>query len=122
MNSVVVKYTSWSWFLLFVLFINTQSATSQSIIKSLPGYHDDTTFHTVERPDEGDREKQIFYYFFEPERDPENDPLVLWLTGGPGCSGLCGLAFEIGLSGNSCPAPVRPNLNHPYGKCHALVL
>ncbi|KAK4388074.1 Serine carboxypeptidase-like 5 [Sesamum angolense] len=72
MNSVVVKYASWSWFLLFVLFINTQSATSQSIIKSLPGYDDDTLPFTLETGyigvGEGDREKQIFYYFFESER------------------------------------------------------
>lgn len=38
----------------------------------------------------------MFYYFVESERDPEEDPLVLWLTGGPGCSGLSALLYEIG--------------------------
>ena len=39
---------------------------------------------------------QIFYYFIESENTPRDDPLMLWLTGGPGCSALSGLVFEIG--------------------------
>jgi carboxypeptidase C (cathepsin A) len=39
---------------------------------------------------------QVFYYFIESENNSKEDPLVLWLTGGPGCSSLYSLLFEIG--------------------------
>lgn len=42
---------------------------------------------------------QVFYYLVESENNPNEDPLMLWLTGGPGCSALSGLVFEIGPFG-----------------------
>lgn len=41
-------------------------------------------------------EARFFYYFIESERSPEEDPVLLWLTGGPGCSAFSGLIYEIG--------------------------
>ncbi|KAF7092460.1 hypothetical protein CFC21_094943 [Triticum aestivum] len=38
----------------------------------------------------------LFYYFVESEKDPKGDPLLLWMQGGPGCSSLSGILYEMG--------------------------
>ncbi|KAI3853692.1 hypothetical protein MKW98_025209 [Papaver atlanticum] len=40
--------------------------------------------------------KNLFYYFVVSERKPSEDPVVLWLNGGPGCSSLDGFIYEHG--------------------------
>lgn len=39
---------------------------------------------------------KFHYVFFDSQRDPDNDPVVLWLNGGPGCSSLLGMVYENG--------------------------
>lgn len=41
--------------------------------------------------------KKLFYYFVLSERNPTEDPLVLWLNGGPGCSSFDGFVYEHGM-------------------------
>lgn len=58
-----------------------------------------------------DEDKHFFYWAFESRNDPKNDPVILWLNGGPGCSSLTGLFFELGPS--SIGEDLKP-IHNPY--------
>jgi len=70
-------------------------------VKQYSGYYHLTT---------GD--KHYFYWFFESRRAPATDPVLLWMTGGPGCSS------EVALFGENGPCQVNANgtgtIRNPY--------
>ncbi|XP_041010659.1 serine carboxypeptidase-like 18 isoform X2 [Juglans microcarpa x Juglans regia] len=98
-SSSITQITMWWPSVVVVLLLQISNlVVSQSITNTLPGFTGELPFKLetgyigVGELDE----VQLFYYFIESERSPKDDPVVLWLTGGPGCSGLSGLLFEIG--------------------------
>eukprot|EP01104_Vermistella_antarctica_P005996 TRINITY_DN16730_c0_g1_i1.p1 TRINITY_DN16730_c0_g1~~TRINITY_DN16730_c0_g1_i1.p1 ORF type:complete len:443 (-),score=137.95 TRINITY_DN16730_c0_g1_i1:184-1425(-) len=54
---------------------------------------------------------KLFYWCFESQNDPVNDPFAIWLTGGPGCSSILALLFENGPYTVNTDMTLSPN---PY--------
>ncbi|KAJ0458171.1 putative peptidase S10, serine carboxypeptidase, alpha/Beta hydrolase [Helianthus annuus] len=91
------------WFLIIILVICSYASTSTSAnsggrVEYLPGFQGPLPFYleTGYVGVDENEDAQLFYYFIRSESNPDDDPLMLWITGGPGCSSISGLLYEIG--------------------------
>ncbi|KAJ0098451.1 hypothetical protein Patl1_21142 [Pistacia atlantica] len=88
---------------LFQSFLTAKSVPEAHKIINLPGqphvsFHQYAGHVTIDEK----QQKALFYYFVEAETKVASKPLVLWLTGGPGCSSIgSGALMENG--------PFRPS-------------
>ncbi|KAM0887648.1 hypothetical protein ACQ4PT_028902 [Festuca glaucescens] len=96
---------------LLLLLPLSRHASASAVVIHLPGFDGPLPFYleTGYVDVEEATGTELFYYFVESERSPSTDPLIIWLTGGPRCSGFSGFAFEVGPI-NFVLAPYDGNL------------
>ncbi|XP_065897505.1 uncharacterized protein [Dysidea avara] len=90
------------WLLLVVLFHSSAAIKWPDNVTQHTGYIEVNKTFGV----------HLFYWFFESRSNPSTDPLVIWLTGGPGCSSELALFVENGPF--LLNVTTEPALN-PYG-------
>ncbi|KAL6846408.1 hypothetical protein ACP4OV_023856 [Aristida adscensionis] len=99
----------WRCMIFLLLCCNRLPSSSPSLIATaedhvvthLPGFEGPLPFHLQTGYVEVDEANgvRLFYYFIRSERSPGDDPLMLWLSGGPGCTSFTGLVYQIGPMG-----------------------
>ena len=88
-----------------ISFIFTQTSEKHLVNDLFNGLYKKEIYSGYLKTDIEDTE--LFYIFTPSQSSPENDPIILWLNGGPGCSSTTGLFEEIG------PVLFIPNKKEP---------
>jgi len=84
------------WLVVCAALTACYGAPAEDEVTSLPGLTWDIDFRQYSGYLDGGGGRQLHYWFVESQSEPTSDPVVLWLTGGPGCSSLIGFLAENG--------------------------
>jgi cathepsin A (carboxypeptidase C) len=107
---IIIPLLGWSN--IFFTTVVFQGGICDANTKQYSGYY------KIDAPTKTD--ENYFYWMFESRDKPSTDPFILWLTGGPGCSGMLALLNENG------PCSINSDIetqNNPYSWTeHANVL
>ncbi|XP_018490155.1 serine carboxypeptidase-like 21 [Raphanus sativus] len=103
--------------LLSLCFSLTESAPESAQVTKLSGFSG--TFPSKHYAGyvaiDKERNKNLWYYFVESERNASTDPVVIWLNGGPGCSSMDGFIYEHGPFNFERTKTKEPRLHlNPY--------
>merc|ERR1719197_2012959 len=67
------------------------------------------------------KDSDYFFWLFESKNDPATDPLIMWLSGGPGCSSQLALFAENGpCSVNKDGSTTTINANSWHQKANVM--
>jgi cathepsin A (carboxypeptidase C) len=94
------------WCLCFLCYFSvflSLYALESDLIESLPGLDPKPQFRQYSGYLNATEGRHLFYWFFESQKNPSEDAVVLWLNGGPGSSPLEALFTQNG------PFRVLPN-------------
>lgn len=82
--------------LLLAYFCCGHAAPANDLVTDLPGLKQSLSWKHYSGYLKASGTKHLHYWFIESANNPETDPVVLWLNGGPGCSSDLGLLTEHG--------------------------
>ena len=74
----------------------TTPAYEKDEVNKLPGWDAALPSHHFSGYLQASPTKRLHYYLVQSEIDWNEDPVVLWFNGGPGCSSLDGFLYEHG--------------------------
>ncbi|KAJ0101886.1 hypothetical protein Patl1_05723 [Pistacia atlantica] len=95
MNIMPSNRTKFSSLVLLFVFLFLRNADCGQIVRTLPGYTGTLPFK-LETGYVSVGDSELFYLFVESQGNPEVDPVLFYVVGGPGCSALNGFFFQTG--------------------------